>query len=470
MSKKKESDIIKERETFIYGDENRNISGAVSHGIPEDVAGAIYDDIVPFAGYAFNKAHAVSYAIIAYQTAYLKKHYPREYMAALLTSILDSADAVATYAAECNDLGIGLLPPHVNESGAAFTVSGSNIRYGLVAVKNIGSAFIAGLVRERDENGNFVSVEDFVKRALPFGLNQRSFESLVFCGALDGLGYNRREMISAAEMIMKYFSDARRHNIDGQMDLFDMFSEFEETETSSKAAPPALAIPRVSEYDKQELAEHEHEVTGLYLSGHPVDEYRAYAKKRGCVSIASILEDFAREEGAQQYSDNMRVSIIGAVTSVKTKLTKKDTQMAYVTLDDGTGTMENLVFARVLEASGGYASVGAVVVLTGKISSRDDKPPQLLTDDIEPVNRNDIIVGEVIEKAKTAKTMYLRLPSEQDPSWRHMKLTASMFPGSDTLIVVFADSGLRMKSVCTVHEAFLKEAREVLGAENVAVK
>ena len=291
MSKKKHAVIDAERVAFIHGDEGRNIPGCVKNGIPEATASAIYDEILDFASYAFNKAHAVAYAIVAYRTAYMKRHYPREYMAALLTSVLDSSSKVAEYIAECREMRINLLPPDVNESDAYFTISGKNIRFGLVAIKNIGEKFILQLMDERRENGPFKSLEDFCRRMSGKELNRRAIESLIRSGAFDSLGATRKSMMAVLDNVLEGIASDGRRNIEGQMDLFG----------GEEPALTAIAMPQMEEYSRAELMAMERETTGLYLTGHPMDEYREAARSAGAVSIGAILSDFANEAGPERF-------------------------------------------------------------------------------------------------------------------------------------------------------------------------
>ncbi|NLB29566.1 MAG: DNA polymerase III subunit alpha, partial [Clostridiales bacterium] len=398
MSKKKQKDIERERIAFISGDPGRDIPGAASKGVPESAASAIYDEINDFANYAFNKAHAVCYAVIAYQTAYLKRHYPREYMAALMSSVLGLPEKVAEYSAECREMGIALLPPDINSSRSEFTVEGDSIRYGLVAAKNVGRGFISALIEEREKNGRFTGFEELVRRLHGSDINKRALESLIKCGALDSFGLRRSQLMAMLEPVLHDISDTMRRNVHGQIDLFGVGSD------DSPAAVSSIAVPNLDEYSHAELIAMEHEVTGLYLSGHPTQEYRSKARAVGAVTIGGILADFMREEGGETYHDGQEVQLLGVITLVRTKMTKNNSQMAYVTIDDGTGAMELLVFARTLEQCAGYLSQNAVVMVRGKLSSRDDKPPQLLADLIRPVSDIDTV------EEPAEKKLYVKIP------------------------------------------------------------
>ena len=460
MSKKKQAEIVRERETFIHGDPQRNISGAVANGVPADVAAAIYDEILDFANYAFNKAHAVSYAVVCYQTAYLKCHYPQEFMAALMSSVLDSPAKVAEYTAECRDMGIRLLPPDINESEDMFTVSGDHIRYGLVAVKGIGRGLIRAVMAERTANGPFTGFTDFCRRMEGGDLNRRAAESLIKCGCFDSLGANRRQLIQICQPVLDSLADLRRKNVAGQIDLFG---------ASDQPETADIPLPPVAEYSRQELAAMEHEVTGLYLSGHPMDDRRAAAKTAGAVPIGSILADLSSEKGPSLFHDDQTVLLAGIVDAVKTKPTKNNSLMAYVTLDDGTGSMELLCFQRVLDESGGYLGEGAVVLVKGRLSVRDEKDPQLVADLVRPLDGGPE-TPVVAVPSDAPKKLWLRLPGEQHPDYARVRRVLSMFPGSTPLVVYFADTGMKRGSRCLIHEALLKELREILGDDSVVLR
>ena len=461
MSKKKHAVIDAERRAFIHGDEKRNIPGCVANGISEAVANSIYDEILDFASYAFNKAHAVAYAIVAYRTAYMKCHHPREYMAALLTSVLDSSTKVAEYIGECRELGIKVLPPDVNESGAYFTVAGRNIRFGLTAIKNIGAKFISLLVAERESNGPFRGLEEFCRRMSGKELNRRAVESLIKSGALDSLGLKRRAMLQMLDMILESIAADGRGNIAGQYDLFGI----EEGDPDEATLVP---VPDVEEFDRRELMAMEKEMTGLYLSGHPMDEYRDAARHAGAVPIGPILDDFANEAGPQEYMDGQHVTLAGVVESSRTRTTKNGTLMAHIQLEDDTGTMELLAFQRALDTGGGYVAANAALLVSGRISVRDEKEPQLMVDTIRPLS--DLGPGGTDEAPPKERKLWLRLPSYDAKVMRRIELLCEMFPGRERMIVVFADTGRRVGAECGIHPSLVGELGEMLGSGNVVVK
>ena len=461
ISKKKAKEIEKERQAFVYGDKERGISGCIANGIDEKTAQAIYDEIYDFANYAFNKAHAVSYAVVAYQTAYFKCHYTKEYMAALLTSVLDNSDKVAGYIGECRDCGIQLLPPDVNCSSDRFTVEPDGIRFGLVAIKNIGRGFIQSVVRERERGGVFTSLQDFCDRMYDCGdMNKRSVENLIRSGAFDSLGARRSQMLSVYEKILDAIGNVRRRNVDGQIDFFGM--------SAGSSNVEKVEMPDIPEYTAMERMHMEKETTGLYLSGHPMTDRRAAARSRGAVAIHEIVEGVSAEDGTAKFSDGQQVTVAGIVISCKSRPTKNGSLMAYVLLEDETASMELLCFNRVLEKAGSYLAVNTPVLVKGRLSLRDEKPPQVMVDDVLPLESAP--VTEPAKPGKGAAAVYLKVAGADDPAFRHIQLVATMFEGSVPLKVRLADTGKLLGSTCLPHPAFLQECREWLGAENVVVR
>ena len=463
MSKKKEKEIKKERSSFIYGDSERNIPGAVANGVPEEVAGSIYDEILDFANYAFNKAHAVAYAIISYRTAYMKCHYPREYMAALLSSVLDNSAKVAQYIAECREWGIKLLPPDVNESDADFTVSGESIRFGMVAIKNIGRGFINALVESRETEGPFRSFDEFCRRLNGKDLNRRAVEGLIRSGAFDSLGYKRSQLMRVVDRVIEGVNEAARKNIAGQLDLFSMGQENE-----GGSAFPEIELPDIPEFTPSDLMAMEKETTGLYLTGHPMDEYRAAAKKAGAVPIAAILSDFTQEGGPSVFADGQFVTLAGVVAASKTKTTRNNSLMAYIQLEDATGSMELIAFQRVLDVGGGYIKENAAIVVKGQISIRDEKEPQLVVETLRPLT--DIEQSGRQESPKTEKTLWIKVDSKDDPRLKKIEKILAMFEGEERMVVFCGDTKKQMCARCLIHGALVEELKEMLGSQNVIVK
>ena len=464
ISKKKAKQIEAERQAFIYGDAQRGIAGCVAGGIPAETAQAIYQDIYDFANYAFNKAHAVSYAVVAYQTAYCKCHYTKEYMAALLSSVLDSSDKVSEYFAECRENGIALLPPDVNHSSDCFTVEPGGIRFGLVAIKNIGRGLIQRMMRERERGGPFTDFEDFCKRMDGADMNKRAVENLIRAGAFDSTGARRSQLLAVYEKVMDGIANGNRANIEGQIDFFGLGVQTERQNS--------LTLPDLPEFSAQELMAMEKETTGLYLSGHPMDGYRELARASGAVQISRIMDDFAQEEGPTRFSDGQKVRLAGVVTSSKTKTTKKNTLMAYVMLEDGTGSMEMLCFTRVLEQYGSYLKEGQVISVSGTLSVRDEKAPQLMCDFARPLT--GAAQGETAADSAPQtdrRTLYLKMPSLDCPEMEMFKKILFLFEGgSNPVRIRLADTGKLIGTTCNLQDSLIREMKARLGEENVVVK
>jgi DNA polymerase-3 subunit alpha len=463
MSKKKAKDVERERGAFLHGDPDRNIKGCVANGIPEAVAQSIYDEIYDFANYAFNKAHSLAYAIVAYQTAWFKCHYTREYMAALLTSVLDSSEKVAEYIAECKSCGIALLPPDVNQSGADFTAAADGIRFGLAAVKGVGRGGALQMIAQRQENGPFASLADFCQRMFGAECNKRVVESLIKCGAFDSLGARRSQLLKVAEKTMDAVAKSKRDTIEGQYDLFGACE-------GGFGSAPEIPLPDIPEFSRQELMKMEKETTGLYLTGHPMDDYRELARQHRAAPMGAILADFDREEGPETYRDGQRVTLAGVVATVKTKTTKNNTLMAYVTLEDDTGSMELLCFSRTLAESGSFLAEGTAVLVEGKLSVRDDKAPQLMCDRVRPLTDQGMAEPTEQDSPALPGKLYIKIPSADDPRMRKVGLVLSMFPGNQQIVLYCADTQKRLGAAAQLHPALLAELREMFGAENVVVK
>ncbi len=452
ISKKKEQVIIAEQKAFVYGDAERGIAGAIANGVSEQVALAIYKDILDFANYAFNKAHAVCYAKVAYDTAYLKCHYPKEYMAALLTSVLDNTTKTAGYIADCREMGIKLLLPDINTSEDTFTVEPDGIRFGLGAVKNIGRGLIRQMVAERERNGKFTTLEEFAERMLDSDLNKRAVENLIKCGAMDCLGLNRAQMIYAYEIILDDVAKNRKRNIAGQLQLFDMLSDEQEAKST-------IPIPKLPELPKSDLMQMEKETIGLYLSGHPMDEYRKMLKGSGVIPILRIMQSFENEDGV--YWDEQVVRIAGIIETVRMKTTRNNSMMAYVGLEDDTAAMELLVFSNTITKSGELLKENTPVVVEGRLSVRDEKAPQMVVNEIRAIKE---VAKPVPQK------LYLKIPSEGTTEDRKTRAILKMFPGEVSAVLYFADTGIRRGTNCGLREDMLQELRDILGNDAVILK
>ena len=463
ISKKKMKVIEAERKVFVYGDEKQGIPGCIRNGVSEAAAQSIYDEIVDFANYAFNKAHAVCYAVVAYQTAYLKAHYPQQYMAALMTSVLDRLDKISGYITECKELGIPVLPPDINHSEDPFVAEGTAIRFGLGAVKNVGRGLIRSISANRAEDGPFKSLEDFLQR-MGDELNKRAVENFIKCGAMDCFGYHRSELLNVYESMMDSIADSRKRNLDGQMGLFGML------EQEDKAA--SIPIPPKAELSRAELMAMEKETTGIYLSGHPMDDYRKYLKNTHVLPIGTLMGEEC------PIRDDEIVSVAGIVQAVKMKSTRNNSMMAYVTVEDNTASMEMLAFSNVLGQYGGYLRENEAVVITGRLSIRDDKDPQIVINRARPISdfAQQPQTPEPQPQVAPAKPqvlngkLYLKLTSENAPEYRKVKAILNMFPGSSEAVLYFADTKLRRGTRCALAENMLRELQNLLGNENVVVK
>ena len=456
ISKKKMKIIEAERKVFVYGDEEKGIAGCIANGIREDVAQSLYDEIVAFANYAFNKAHAVCYAVVSYQTAYLKCHYPHQYMAALMTSVLDSATKISGYIAECKELGISVLPPDINHSEDHFTVEGNSIRFGLGAVKNVGRGLIRSMAQKRSEGGPFKSLEDFIQRMGEGELNKRAVENFIKCGAMDCFGYHRSELLAVYDTMMDSIASSRKKNLEGQMGLFSMLQE------EDKAT--AIPIPKLAEMKKADLMLLEKETTGIYLSGHPMDDYRHLLKGTHVVPIGNLLDE------ESTYQDDQIVSIAGIIQTFKMKTTRNNSTMSYVTIEDDTAAIEMLAFSNVISQYGNHIRENAPVVVTGRLSMREDKDPQIVINRVRPMSDFTDNVMPDPEPQKLSGTLYLRLSSEGDPAFRKVKAIINMFPGSSKAVVYFADTKLRRGATCDLDKRMLDELKNLLGESNVIVK
>lgn len=478
MSKKKMKELEKERINFIYGNEELGIDGAVKRGVPENIAASLFDEIMDFANYAFNKAHAVCYAVVSFRTAYLKCHYPREYMAALLTSVLDSSDKISEYIQAAREMGISVLPPDVNESYDSFSVSGRDIRFGLAAVKGVGRSFMKQLVEDREAGGLFTSFQDFCERMYDRELNRRALESLIKAGAFDSMGYRRSQLIKIVNAVVDAIAQSRRKNIEGQMDLFGMGND--------AVQDTQIALPDIPEVSKRELLSMEKDTTGLYLSGHPMDEYRELAQKASAASIRRIIDDLSGENASPTYKDGMTVRLACVITAVRLKSTKNGSMMAYVTVEDESASIELVVFPRSLQQCGAYLTEDSAVLLTGRIDAREDEAPKVLLNEAQPLT--EAAVGSMLAKenpgqsvysdqqaAKLApQKLYLRITSMKSDEWPHIKAVLLSQPGDTPVYLYPMDTKKKTLAKraywCQPDVPLLEKLRFLLGEEDVIIQ
>ena len=478
MSKKKMKELEKERVNFIHGNEELGIDGAVKRGVPEHVAASLFDEIMDFANYAFNKAHAVCYAVVSFRTAYLKCHYPREYMAALLTSVLDSSDKISEYIQAAREMGIAVLPPDVNESHDGFSVSGQDIRFGLAAVKGVGRSFMKQLVEEREENGLFASFQDFCERMYDRELNRRALESMIKAGAFDSMGYRRSQLLKIVNAVVDAIAQSRKKNIEGQMDLFGMGND--------AVQDTQIALPDIPELSKRELLSMEKETTGLYLSGHPMDEYRDLARKADAASIRQIIDDLSGENAKPAYKDGMTVRLACVITAVRLKSTKNGSMMAYVTVEDESASIELVVFPRSLQQCGAYLTEDSAVLLTGRIDAREDEAPKVLLNEAQPLTES--AVDSTLAKENPQQSVYtdqqaaklaphklfLRISSMKSDEWPRIKAILLTQPGDTPVYLYPTDTKKKTLAKrefwCRPDVPLLEKLRFLLGEEDVIIK
>ena len=415
MSKKKAAVMQQERQNFVYGNEAEHVPGCISNGISEQVANKIYDDMIDFAKYAFNKSHAAAYAVVAYQTAWLKYYYPVEFMAALMTSVIDNSSKVSEYILTCRQMGIQILPPDINESVSAFSVSNGAIRYGLNAIKSVGKPVIEEIIQERKERGNFEDLADFINRMSGHEVNKRAVENFIKAGAFDCFPANRRQMMMIYGQIMDDAAQKKKKDFAGQISLFDFAAE------EDKAAFK-IKIPQVSEYGKEDLLAFEKEVLGFYISGHPLEEYEEQWKR----GISHVTADFLPpEEGEEQrIRDGERAIVGGMITSKTMKATKNNKMMAFITVEDLVGSVEVIVFPRDYEKNASMLNVDSKVFVSGRISAEEDRASKLILEKIVPFD---------IPK----KELWIQFPDMEEYSRREQELYRALMDseGEDEVII-----------------------------------
>ena len=474
MSKKKHKVMEAEREHFVHGctEPGKECAGCVKNGIPEDVANEIYDEMISFASYAFNKSHAACYAYVAFQTAYLKCHYPHEFMAALLTSVLDNTSKVIEYTTECQRLGIKVLQPDINVSRGGFTADGDCIRFGLNAVKSVGRNLIEAVVKERQERP-YRGLYDFCRRMYGNELNRRALENLIKCGAFDTLEPSRRAMLECVEGILKSVETDMRQNLEGQMDLFGMMNG-----ESQEPAINDYKVPPMQEYPTSDLLKMEKEVSGLYLSGHPLDAYREQIAKISTCTIAQLQGDDAKQ------FDNQNVTILCTVVKNKVMTTKSNTLMAFTTIEDLTGTMELLVFPRVLAECRAALQENAVVVAHGRVSVKEEEAARLIVEGVQPIetydpnksfgrNRVDRVQKET--RGEGVAGYFLTVPGRDCAEMHRVEnLLCNIFDGGTVKVYfLFADTGKKAwaRHMAVKDDPLLRaELVRILGPEHVKVQ
>lgn len=454
MSKKKADVMAKEREYFVYGNKDLNVPGCIARGIDERVANKIFDDMTDFAKYAFNKSHAAAYTIVSYQTAWLKYYYPVEFMAALMTSVIDFPTKVAEYIMECRKMDIKILPPDINEGERDFSVSGGNIRYALSAIKSVGRSVIDNIVNERQEHGPFVSLKDFIERLSGKEVNKRTVESFIKSGAMDGLHATRRQLMMVYVQVMDQVNQERKKSMTGQMTLFDFVSDDEKAEFD-------VHYPNVGEYDKELKLAFEKEVLGVYISGHPLEEYAKFLMK----NVTAVTTDFYvdDETGESRVRDNQNVIIGGMITSKTVKVTKNNKLMAFISLEDLVGTVEVLIFPNDYERHQKYLEEDQKVYIRGRVSASEDQQAKLICEKIVPFD-------------EIPKEIWIKFDSKENYMQREQELyrMLELESGKDRVVIFCA----REKAVKRLENRYAVQGddrvvgmlRKAFGEENVKLQ
>ena len=460
MSKKKLDVMEKERQIFINGIPGDDVcTGAINHGVSEKVANDIFDEMSNFAKYAFNKSHAAAYAYVSYQTAWLKCHYPCELLAATLTSVLDSSSKVSGYISECTRLGIRVLAPSVNSSFEGFTVKNGAIRFGLLAIKNLGRGFIRTIINEREAAGKYTSFYSFCKRVYSKEFNKRAVESLIKCGALDGLDLNRRQMLYMLPVIVGELDADKNRNVAGQIGFFDEGSQF--------SGMNEMKAPDFPELPYNELLSFEKEITGLYISGHPMDQYKEVSERIKADRISEIVDT----DGGfgSKYKDNCKVKIYGIISRVEKKTTKNNSVMCFITLEDISASIECIVFSKLYADRVMQLQSGNVVVINGRLSLREEKDATVICETIEP-NPYNVLKNEIKTK-KQRKGIFLRMESQKVDIKNKIEGYFSQHPGQKDLYFYYMDSK-KYEHFGSVEcsEKYISELKELLGEENVVVR
>ena len=456
MSKKKADVLAAERRGFC--------EGAVAHGVARADAERIFDRMQSFAEYAFNKSHAAAYATLSFRTAYLKAHHRSEYMAALLTSVLGDLPKTAEYIGECMRAGIAVLPPDINESRMTFSVVQGNIRFGLLALKNVGRPFVAAILAEREKRP-FSDFCDFLERMSGRDMNRRQVEALIKSGAFDRLGTYRSQLLSSYESMMEEQSVRSRANVSGQIDIFSMDN------SEALSAKPHFTYPDIPEFSLRELLLLEKESSGMYFSGHVIDDYSNALSKKGCTPICEILDAFSEsEEGDDRFFDGARVTVGGVITKRANKTLKNGSVMAILTVEDRYGEIDTVAFAKACETYGGQLVQENAVSITGKISAREGQRPEIVIYSVEPLAQNN---ETSIKKSDVPRRLFLRVRSLDAEECRQAISTLDRFPG-DTEVAVYDRSAERYVTVTgkrvLVSDELLSALARVLGRENVVYR
>ena len=458
MSKKKHSVMEKEKDIFINGlcDENGNVivDGCLRRGVDRNTALSIFSEMESFASYAFNKSHAAAYATVAYQTAYLKCHYKKEYMAALMTSVVGDMKKTALYSNECSRMSIKVLPPSVNFSESRYSVEGDNIRYGLSGIKNVGYNLINTIVNNRYKDGKYQSYYDFAKRVNGYGLNSKSLESLIKSGALDNLGNNRREMLASIKTVLEDLDYERKMGSGGQLSLFD------NEEFSDDAS---FNIPSLKDFSLDEKLNMEKEMLGVFISGHPLDRYSGIYKRFKLDTIDQIVDD-----EIQKYKDGSNVAVLCIINNIKTQVTKNGSMMAFLTVEDKTSQCEMIVFPNIYENQRAEMFAGNIICVKGRISHKEDEEPKIIMADMRAARS---LADSLEKKENKIKKLYLKIPDRKSPLYDKALVLCEEYKG-DTKLVIYLENEKRQLAfsdrynVDICDELFFR-LNDLLGKDNV---
>ena len=452
MSKKKASVMEKERQNFVYGNEEEGVPGCIANGIPEKTANKIYDDMIDFAKYAFNKSHAAAYAVVSYQTAYLKYYYPVEFMAALMTSVIEMPAKVAEYIYVCRQMGITILPPDINRGMYGFSVDNGAIRYGLSAIKSVGRPVIESIVKEREENGDYTNLQNFIERNLE-QVNKRAIENFIKAGALDCLEGNRRQKMVIFARIVDGINQDKKNTMAGQLSFFDIVSEEEKKEFE-------IRMPDLDEFNKETILAFEKEVLGIYLSGHPLEGYRDIMEKMATARTADFQQD--EDTGLPKVVDGQKVVLGGMITDKTIKYTKNNKVMAFFTLEDLVGTVEVVVFPRDYEKCQALLNDEEKVFIQGRVSAEDDRPSKLI---LEKIRSFEDIPRE----------LWIQFPDREAYGEKEQELLADLkqSPGKDSVVIFLRDVKAMKKLSAAYHveitDLWLESMRKKYGDSNVKV-
>ena len=453
MSKKKQYVIDAGRKSFVYGDEAEGIKGCIANGISEQAANAIYDSMVDFAKYAFNKSHAAAYAVISVQTAWLKYYYPVEFMAALMTSVIDNSTKASEYLYHCKEMGIPVLSPDINSGQGEFTAEGDHVRYGLYAIKALGRPVIDRIIEERRENGLYQTLQDFIERTTDRDVNKRAVENLIKAGACDSLDGTRKQMVIVSASLIDQAAQQKKNSLAGQMSLFDLVSDDVKKEYQ-------IHYPDVGEYSKEELLGYEKEVLGIYLSGHPMEEYMAKWKKNVTASAGDFLLD--EETGETKAKDNEKVIVGGMISEKTVKYTRNNQAMAFITIEDITGTVEVIIFPKIYERFSAFLNEDAKVFVTGRAQIDDERDGKIICDRIIPFE-------------DVQKELWLQFHTKEEYDQKEAELFELLHDsdGSDEVVIYVANPKLLKRlgknRTIRINTELVNNLTKFLGENNVKV-